>query len=243
MGGTLLIETANADLDEDAAASRSGLRPGAYVMLAVNDTGAGMSREVQEHLFEPFFTTKPKGKGTGLGLATTYGAVKQAGGTVEVYSEVGMGTTFKLYLPCVSEKAERWAREDRSADLPGGTETVLLVEDEQIVRDVAQRILARLGYRVLTAANGGEALLLTEGHEGRIDLVMTDVVMPGMSGRELANRLARLHPEMKVLYTSGYTENVVVHHGVIDAGLSFLGKPYTAQALARKVRDVLDGKG
>jgi len=240
-GGTLMIETANVELGPDYCASHPEARPGRYVLLAVSDTGVGMSRETVGHLFEPFFTTKPRGKGTGLGLATIYGTVKQAGGTIEVYSEPGQGTTFKLYLPSVAEKATRWEPELKSEELPTGQETVLLVEDEQLVRDLAERVLRRLGYTVLSARNGGEALLLAEGRAAPIDALLTDVVMPGMSGRELADRLAPLHPETRVMFTSGYTENIIVHHGVVDEGLCFLGKPYTPQGLARKLRELLDG--
>jgi two-component system, cell cycle sensor histidine kinase and response regulator CckA len=242
-GGTLVIETANVELGQGYCESHAEAVPGRYAMLAVSDTGMGMGKEVLSHLFEPFFTTKPKGKGTGLGLATIYGTVRQAGGTIEVYSEAGKGTTFKIYVPCVREKATKWAPESRTGDLPTGHETVLLVEDEELVRDLAERMLSRLGYEVLAARNGGEAFMIAETRKERIDLLLTDVVMPGMSGRELANRIAPLHPELKVLYTSGYTENIIVHHGVVDEGVSFIGKPYTAQGLARKLRDVLDGRG
>ncbi|MBI5531115.1 MAG: PAS domain S-box protein [Deltaproteobacteria bacterium] len=239
-GGALLIETANVDLDEPYCASHPGVAPGKYAMLSVRDNGCGMTKEVRDRLFEPFFTTKPKGKGTGLGLATIYGAVKQAEGFIEVDSEVGKGTTFRIYLPRLTEKAEKWSREGAYEGLPSGTETILLVEDESIVRDLAQRVLSRLGYTVLPAQNGGEAFMLAERRKDRIDLLLTDVVMPGMNGRELADRLSLLHPEMKILYTSGYTEDVIVHHGVIDQGLRFIGKPYTPRSLAQKLRKVLD---
>ncbi len=237
-GGQLVVETANADLDEAYCARHAGARPGRFVMLAVSDTGHGMADEVKQHLFEPFFTTKPKGRGTGLGLATTFGAVKQAGGTIDVYSEVGRGTTFKIYLPAVDEVAARLEARAAEDEPRGGRETVLLVEDDPGVRTFAIRVLERLGYRVLHAANGQEALALAPG---RVDLLITDVVMPGMNGRQLAERLVRLHPHMKVLYASGYTENVIAHHGVVDEGLSFIGKPYAVASLARKVREVLDG--
>ncbi len=239
-GGKLIVETANAELDEEYCRLHPHSRPGAYVMLAVSDTGTGMSDEVKSHLFEPFFTTKPKERGTGLGLATIYGAVKQAGGSVEVYSEEGEGTTFKIYLPLVAQKAERLQAAAPAIDMPGGTETVLIVEDEKSVRDMAIRILKRLGYNVLQAPDGGQAFMLAEKYTDKIDLLVTDVIMPGMNGRQLAERLIQIHPEMKVLYTSGYTENAIAHHGVIDEGLQFIGKPYTPQALAKKLRDVLE---
>ena len=239
-GGQMVIETSDIELDEDYCLRHPQVRPGKYVLLAVSDTGHGMSAEVKQHLFEPFFTTKAKGQGTGLGLATTFGVVKQAGGAIEVYSEVGQGTTFKIYLPRVEEQAERLVNKAPGLELARGDETILLVEDEESVRDVALTILERLGYRVLSAANGGEAFLLVEKYDGWIDLLMTDVVMPGMNGRELAERLLKIRPEMKVLFTSGYTENVIVHHGVVDENLNFIGKPYSLHALARKMREVLD---
>ena len=239
-GGKLIVETANVELDDEYCRLHPHSRPGAYVGLAVSDTGTGMSDEVKSHLFEPFFTTKPKERGTGLGLATIYGAVKQSGGNVEVYSEEGEGTTFKIYLPLVSQKAERLQAAAPAIDMPGGDETVLIVEDEKSVRDMAIRILKRLGYNVLQAPDGGQAFMLAEKYTDKIDLLVTDVIIPGMNGRQLAERLIQIHPEMKVLYTSGYTENAIAHHGVIDEGLHFIGKPYTPQALAKKLRDVLE---
>ena len=240
-GGKIVIETSNVDLDEGYCAAHPYVASGRFVMLAVSDTGQGMSEEVKAHIFEPFFTTKERGSGTGLGLATTYGAVKQSGGSIEVYSEVGIGTTFKIYLPRVEEVAVEPEEDGRPADLPGGTETVLLVEDEDTVRSLGVRILKDLGYRILQARNGDEALALATGYGERIDLLLTDVVMPGMSGKELATRLAPHRPETKVLFTSGYTDDAIVNHGVLDEGVSFIGKPYTPVALARKVREVLDG--
>jgi CheY-like chemotaxis protein len=242
-GGKLLIETANVDLDDAYRARHPYVRPGRFVMLAVSDTGQGMTAEIRKQVFEPFFTTKPKGSGTGLGLATIYGAVKQSDGSIEVYSEVGKGTAFKIYLPRVEGEVARPRESASSKELPGGTETVLLVEDEEILRNLCVRILERLGYRVMQAGNGDEAIALANTYTERIDLLMTDVVMPGMHGRELANRLTRIHPGTRVLFTSGYTDNAIVQDCVLDEGVSFIGKPYTPSALARKVREVLDRVG
>jgi PAS domain S-box-containing protein len=238
-GGKIVIETANVNLDEDYCALHPYVIPGRFVMLAVSDTGQGMSEEVKAHVFEPFFTTKERGSGTGLGLATTYGAVKQSGGSIEVYSEVGKGTTFKIYLPRVEEEGKP-VKGARLVDLPGGAETVLLVEDEDAVRDLCSRILGDLGYQVMQARSGAEAVAAAVGRAVRIDLLLTDVVMPGMSGKELATQLVLHHPGMKVLFMSGYTDNAIVHHGVLEEGVSFIGKPYTPSALARKVREVLE---
>ncbi len=242
-GGKIVIETSNAELDDAYCARRPYVKPGRFVMVAVSDTGHGMSEEVKTHIFEPFFTTKVVGSGTGLGLATAYGAVKQAGGSIEVYSEVGSGTTFRIYLPRVEEEASKLVREVLPRQLQGGAETVLLVEDENIVRDMCARALDELGYKVLQASNGEDAIALSQGYGGRIDLLMTDVVMPGMNGGELAKQLIPHRPGMKVLFTSGYTEDVIVHHGVLDDEVSFLGKPYSPSALAKKIREVLDEVG
>jgi CheY-like chemotaxis protein len=242
-GGQIEIETANVDLDEEYCVLHPYVKPGRFVMLSVSDTGHGMSEEVKAHIFEPFFTTKERGSGTGLGLATTYGAVKQAGGYIEVYSEVGLGTTVKIYLPRVEEAAMKPAGDILPKDLPGGTETVLVVEDEDTVRDLCTRILENLGYQVMQAPNGAEAIVLAQGYGDRIDLLLTDVVMPKMNGSELATRLVLHHPEMQVLFTSGHTDDAIVQHGVLEEGVSFIGKPYTRLALARKVREVLDKEG
>jgi PAS domain S-box-containing protein len=242
-GGKIVIETSNAELDAGYCSRHPYVRPGRFVMVAVSDTGYGMTGEVKARIFEPFFTTKANGRGTGLGLATAYGAVKQAGGSIEVYSEAGMGTTFKIYLPRVEGEASKLVRDDRPRKLRGGTETVLLVEDEDMVRDLCVRVLDELGYRVLQASNGKEALAVSKGHGGRIDLLMTDVVMPGMNGGELAAQLILHHPGMRVLFTSGYTEDVIVHHGVLDGEVSFLGKPYSPSTLAAKIREVLGKAG
>lgn len=238
-GGVLIVETANAELDENYCARHPGIQPGKYVLLAVSDTGQGMSDEVKQRLFEPFFTTKAMERGTGLGLATTFGAVKQVGGSIEVYSELGQGTTFKIYLPRVDAQPAKLITDSPLPEVLHGTETVFVVEDEPSLRAMVLKILKRFGYRTLQAPNGGEAFILAEQYSGPIDLLMTDVVMPGMNGRELAKRLAKLHPEMKVLFTSGYTENVIVHHGVVDENLNFLGKPYSPEELVRKIREVI----
>jgi len=245
-GGALLIETANVVLDQVQAARHLDVRPGEYVLLAVSDTGVGMDEETKAHLFEPFFTTKEVGKGTGLGLATVFGIVKQNGGHVWVYSDVGQGTTFEIYLPRVEieTEAEGSALAPTStspstlATIP--TSTILLVEDEAGVRDLAEHILKAHGYRLLAAQDGPEALHLSEHHDGPIHLLLTDVVMPGMSGKELADRLCPQRPEMRVLYMSGYTDSVIGNHGVLEPGIAFVPKPLTEQELLRKVQAVLD---
>ncbi|MEO8139330.1 MAG: response regulator [Gemmatimonadota bacterium] len=240
-GGRLMIETSDVELDEAFIASHQPMAAGSYVMLAVTDTGTGMTEGVRHRLFEPFFTTKEPGKGTGLGLATVYGIVKQSGGYIWVYSEVGNGTTFKIYLPRVAETPEALSVPDVVAEPPRGTETVLLVEDEDMVRSLARAALARRGYAVLEAANGREALAICERHRGPIDLLVTDMIMPGMTGRDLALRVILLRPEIKVLYVSGYTDRAIVHQGLLEPGFSFLEKPFAPDSLARKVRKVLDG--
>jgi len=242
LGGKLTIETANIDLDETYAQQHLAVVPGAYVMLAVSDTGMGMDAETQQHIFEPFFTTKEVGKGSGLGLSTVYGIVKQSGGNIWVYSETGKGTTVKIYLPRVDEVAEEYKRTVAQSDLPQGNETILLVEDDEMVRRVAREVLKTSGYRVLEAASGSAARQICEQNKDVIHLLLTDVVMPEMSGREVVNRLLPMHPEMRVLYMSGYAENAIVHHGVLDQGISFIQKPFGPQALALKVREVLDSR-
>jgi CheY-like chemotaxis protein len=239
-GGRLTIETANVDLDASYARSPVVLAPGKYVMLAVTDNGCGMDAETQTHIFEPFFTTKEKGKGTGLGLATVYGIVKQSGGYVWVYSEPGRGTSFKIYLPMV-ENVEEPGRDNRGDPQSSGrgTETILLVEDEKGVRELAREYLEMSGYTVIEAEDGHTALELAAMHSGTIHLLMTDVVMPGISGRELADRVKRIRPKIQVLYMSGYTDQAVVHHGILDMDAVLLQKPFTMATLSSKLREIL----
>ncbi len=241
-GGKLTIETAKVDLDEAYVNGHVGVKPGRYVRIAVSDTGVGMTTEVREKIFEPFFTTKEKGKGTGLGLSTVYGIVKQSGGNIWVYSEPGKGATFKVYLPQVEEPLEEEKEKARrlERELPHGGETVLVAEDDGDVRSLVVQILKKQGYKVLDAANGEEAFTICEKHEGSIDLLVTDVVMPVMSGRELTDRLLLLHPKIKVLYMSGYTDDTVVRHGVLEEGVNFFQKPFSMEALVLKLREVLD---
>ncbi len=239
-GGKILIQTLNVELDEEYCATHAYIRPGRFVMLEVSDRGHGMTDEVKSHLFEPFFTTKPKGGGTGLGLATTYGVVKQSDGSIEVHSEVGEGTTVRIYLPRVDGCASEPEKAGVPGEQPTGNELALLVEDEEMVRNMCLNVLEQLGYRVLQAKSGEEAIAVARGFEGRIDLLLTDVVMPGMNGFQLAERLAPIHPEAKVLFMSGYTEDAIMNHGVLDKGVSFIGKPYSLSELAGKIREVLD---
>ncbi len=240
-GGRLTIETRNVELDAAYAAEHQTVVPGPYAVIAVSDSGTGMSAETQSHMFEPFYTTKEVGKGTGLGLATVYGIVKQSGGSIWVYSELGHGTTVKVYLPRVDEPAEPLAPSTPAdAESLRGTETILLVEDEPAVRAVARQILTRQGYAVLEAADGQTALAMVDAGGPRVDLVLTDVVMPGMSGRSLADRLASRYPGLRVLYMSGYTDDAIVRHGMLEPGLAYLQKPFRPDALARKVREVLN---
>jgi signal transduction histidine kinase/CheY-like chemotaxis protein len=238
-GGTLRIETTNVELDDAYAEQHVAVQPGRYVMLAVSDTGVGMDRETQSRIFEPFFTTKGPEEGTGLGLSTVYGIVKQSGGNIWVYSEPGHGTSFKVYLPVEAGHETAARNPDRAVLSVRGSETVLLVEDEDVVRRLAQRILEQAGYTVLVARNGVEALQVAERHQGSIHLLVSDVVMPEMGGGELTSRLAPMRRDMRVLYLSGYTDPSIVQEGLLEGGVAFLQKPFTTEALTRKVREVL----
>jgi two-component system, cell cycle sensor histidine kinase and response regulator CckA len=226
--------------DEQYVRTHVGAATGPHIVLSVHDTGHGMDEQTQSHLFEPFFTTKEKGKGTGLGLATIYGIVKQSGGYIWVFSEPEHGTTFNVCFPRVEGVAAPLVSARPPVQPPTGTETILLAEDASGLLELAKKVLERYGYTVLDAPNGDEALQICERHRGAIDLLLTDVVMPGMSGRALADRVALLYPAMKVLYTSGYTDSAIVKRGVLSAGTAFLQKPYAPEVLARKVRDLLD---
>ena len=239
-GGRLTIETSNVQLERDYATQHAVVDPGPYVMLTVSDSGTGMDAATKARIFEPFFTTKAQGRGTGLGLATVYGVVKQSGGYVWVYSELGHGTTFKVYLPMVQAPAEKTAPEKTVQGHEPGTETILFVEDEQSVRELVSEYLSARGYQVLDAADGVQALEIAAAHGGKIQLLITDVVMPRLSGRELAARLTAARPNLKVLYISGYTDDSVFRHGVLQGGMDFLQKPFNLKALAAKIREVLE---
>jgi len=238
-GGQLIIETSNAELDGTYNAKHPIVRQGQYVLLAVSDTGTGMDAETQSHIFEPFFTTKPQGKGTGLGLATVYGVVKQSGGFVWVYSELGRGTTFKIYLPRVDQPVDRLIPSASTSEAPRGTETILLTEDEQDVREVAREFLESGGYTVIEARDGAEALGLVETHQGAIDLLITDMVMPRMTGQELAARLKERQPELRMLYMSGYSERAAAEAMQPDPSVRLLAKPFSRSALLRAVHELL----
>jgi CheY-like chemotaxis protein len=238
-GGTLSIETANETVPEEEGAGQD-LAPGRYVSLAVHDTGVGMNAEIQAHIFEPFFTTKEIGKGTGLGLATVLGIVEQSGGVIQCESELGLGTTFRILLPAVAGAIERGVgRTGRVSEAPKGSEIILLVEDEPMLRQLARTVLTASGYVILEASNGREGLALCEAHQGRIDLLLTDAVMPELGGGELAAGAHKLRPGMKVLFMSGHTQDVVLREGV-EKGTAFLQKPFTPMELAHKVREALD---
>lgn len=240
-GGKIMIETANVELDAAYSDLHIAVTPGPYVMLAVSDTGIGMDAETRSHIFEPFFTTKEVGKGTGLGLSMIYGIVKQSGGNIWVYSEPGSGTAFKIYLPRVHAESIKTVDARQQSDIarPLATETILLVEDEEMVRKLAADILREQGYQVLVGENGQEAIRICTEHKGPIDLMLTDVVMPAMNGRRLAESVRPIQQNMKVVYMSGYTDDAIVHHGVLEPGTNFIEKPFTAETLTSKIREVL----
>jgi CheY-like chemotaxis protein len=239
-GGKLTIETANADLDEIYAQQHPMVQPGRYAMLAVRDTGTGMDDETRSHIFEPFFTTKQKGRGTGLGLSTVYGIVQQSSGHIWVYSEPGQGTTFKIYFPEAAGTPKAPVEKTESKLILTGSETLLVVEDEEAVRTLAVRILREHGYTVLSASDGEEALRLARAYKELIHMVLTDVIMPGISGNTLVTRLRISRPRIKSLFISGYTDDAIVHHGILDSGIAFLQKPFSIESLTRKVREVLE---
>ncbi len=239
-GGKLTIETANVDLDEHYAQAHADSKPGPHVMLGVSDTGTGMDTQTKARIFEPFFTTKGLGKGTGLGLSTVFGIVKQSGGNIWVYSELGSGTSFKIYLPRVKEALEQAEPAMAQTASRQGSETVLVVEDEEAVRVLVRRVLEANGYHVLEASHGAAALVTCDEHKDPIHLLMTDLIMPEMSGRQLAEQVSAQRPEMKILYMSGYTDNAILHHGGLQSGANFLQKPFTPDTLVRKLRAVLD---
>ncbi len=239
-GGRLVIETANVEVEEQGDQSSGWIPSGAFVMLSVTDTGTGMDEETRARIFEPFFTTKEKGKGTGLGLSTVYGIIKQSGGHISVHSEVNAGTSFRIYLPRVTDEVEVLELEEEPAEHLTGTETILLVEDEQLVRDLARGILLTSGYKVLEAPHGGEALLICESYKGPIHLMLTDIVMPHVNGKELYERVSPLRPEMKVLFMSGYTDEALPESGRLEPESPFIEKPFTPDALTVKLRQILD---
>jgi two-component system, cell cycle sensor histidine kinase and response regulator CckA len=241
-GGELIIETKNVELDDEYASTHAGVSAGQFVLLCVSDSGQGMSAEVQRRIFEPFFTTKEPGKGTGLGLAVVHGIVKQSDGHINVYSEVGVGTSLKIYLPAVEPLRDVGAEPSARPAIARGTGTILLVEDEDGVRMLGQRALTRSGYTVLVARGPTDAIEISRAHAGPIDLLLTDVVMPEMNGRRLAEVLAPDRPSMKVLYMSGYTDDAIMRQGVLHAGVNFLHKPFVPSALVTKVQDALDGR-
>jgi len=242
-GGKLTIETSNVDLDEHYAARHPSVVPGPHVMLAVSDTGTGMDTATQARIFEPFFTTKEPGRGTGLGLATVYGIVKQSGGSIWVYSELGKGTTFKIYLPALDAPPEHLGKEVTPAQNLRGTETVLVVEDDEQLLKVAHRALEAQGYTVLAAARGDAAIALARRHSGPIHVLLTDVTIPDMDGRRLAAAIRAERQNVRLLYMSGYADQAIVHHGLLDASVAYLPKPFTTEAIARRVREVLDAPG
>jgi CheY-like chemotaxis protein len=241
-GGRLTIETSNVELDRGYSATHTSFEPGLYVMLTVTDTGCGMDAQTQARMFEPFFTTKGPGKGTGLGLATVYGVVKQSGGYIYVYSESGRGTTFKIYLPQVSADLDVLLPDSEKRRSARGTETILFVEDEQSVRELVRDYLVGAGYCILEASDGVQALKVAAAHPGPVHMLITDVVMPHLSGPQLATKLSAERTDLKVLFISGYTDDTVFRHGVLEGGVAFLQKPFNLKALSQKIREVLSGQ-
>jgi CheY-like chemotaxis protein len=241
-GGRLVIETANVEIGEQDAAIHDGVAPGRYVMLAVSDSGTGMDAETRRRIFEPFFTTKEKGKGTGLGLSTCYGIVKQSGGCICVYSEVGHGTVFKIYLPRVDARPDVDVRKPVAPAELRGNETILVIEDDSMVRSAVGRMLTEQGYKVLSAGDGYRAFAIAKLHEKPIELVLSDVIVPGLSGPEAVSRVQQCCPKTKSLFMSGYTDHAILRNGVLEAGMNFIQKPFSPHALAMKVREVLDAQ-
>lgn len=241
-GGAITLQTGMVNIDREYCRHNAGAEPGEYVMIAVSDTGHGIDKDVKDHIFEPFFTTKKTGKGTGLGLATVYGAVRQSGGFITFYSEEGQGAVFRVYLPCAAGEADAGPDEDQEADFPEGNETILIVEDNEYVLQLAVNILSRLGYKVLQAASGEDAVKVSRNYCDKIDLMLTDVILTGMNGKELAKIMSGKRPEMKVLFTSGYTGELISRSGILDEGINFIGKPYSAYSLAQTIRNIIDGE-
>jgi two-component system cell cycle sensor histidine kinase/response regulator CckA len=240
-GGTLSISTENTELSLEYAREHPDVKPGLYVMLTVSDTGCGMTNEVREHIFEPFFTTKGKDKGSGLGLSTVYGIVKQSNGHINVYTEVGHGTTFRIYFPIAqSSAADIQFDELKTPSAEKGSETILVVEDESGVRDLVVDVLESAGYTVLAASDGEKAEKLCQKHPSPIHLLITDMVLPRMSGRDVAVKCSQYHSKAKVLFMSGYTDDVIFHSGALDPGMAFIEKPFTPDTFLRKVREVLN---
>jgi two-component system, cell cycle sensor histidine kinase and response regulator CckA len=241
-GGKLTIETNNVQVGEAFTAKQLAVQPGAYLMLSITDTGVGMDEATQSHMFEPFFTTKMPGRGTGLGLATAYGIIRQSGGAIRIQSELGQGTTVRIYLPMAEAKHQPVVEKPAPVESYNGAETILLVEDEARVRKLIVDVLTSRGYQVLEATRGEEAVRVCKSYSGSIDLAVVDVVMPEISGPDVVRQISALRPDIHVLYISGYTDEAVVHHGISESSASFLQKPFLPDALARKVRAVLDAR-
>jgi len=239
--GKITIETNTKSFDDEYCAEHVGFRPGDYIMVAVSDDGCGMDKDLQSHIFEPFFTTKEMGKGTGLGLATVYGIVKQNNGFINVYSELGQGTTFRIYIPRPEALLKKMEKKKPTRPYAGGDETILLVEDDQAILKMTKMMLERVGYSVLSASKPEEAIEIANKYSGQIHLFITDVVMPEMNGRDLSKNILSIYPNLKTLFMSGYTANVIAHHGVLDEGVNFIQKPFSREQISVKVRELLDG--